>query len=274
MFQDKHIKIVIEISILIFIVLISIFLYNTIKNNSKKENTNDEPVLSLTTDSNIFNVSSVQMYSSANALNNLETQKDYWDLNIYQYTDIAINIDNHVSIKELTKKNTVKKIYIDNITYPQLPDKGSPKLYTKSSENLGIGIIDEDNLIEQKINYNVVTNNDVTNKKNTFYADCSNPILLSSINQDIVSNFIIRNTNSAITFDGNLLLDSTILLSNIEYSISFSIHIINELDEEYICNLVLPIKLSDDNDINTIYDGSYQVILSEIPTGKFYKREN
>ena len=274
MFQDKHIKIVIEISILIFIVLISIFLYNTIKNNSKKENTNDEPVLSLTTDSNIFNVSSVQMYSSANALNNLETQKDYWDLNIYQYTDIAVNIDNHVSIKELTKKNTVKKIYIDNITYPQLPDKGSPKLYTKSSENLGIGIIDEDNLIEQKINYNVVTNNDVTNKKNTFYADCSNPILLSSINQDIVSNFIIRNTNSAITFDGNLLLDSTILLSNIEYSISFSIHIINELDEEYICNLVLPIKLSDDNDINTIYDGSYQVILSEIPTGKFYKREN
>ena len=274
MFQDKHIKIVIEISIIIFIILISIFLYNTVKNNSKKEETNDEPILSLTTDSNIFNVSSVQIYSSANALNNLETQKDYWDLNIYQYSDIALNIDNHVSINELTKKNTIKKIYIDNITYPQLPDKGTPKLYTKSSENLGIGIINEENLIEKKINYNAISSNDVTNKKNTFYADCSNPILLSSINQDIVSNFIIRNTNSAITFDGNLLLDSTILLSNIEYSISFSIHIINELDEEYICNIVLPIKLSDDNDINTIYDGSYQVILTEIPTGKFYKREN
>ena len=275
MFQDKHIKIAIEISILIFIVLISIFLYNTIRNhNSKNAITNDEPVLSLTTDSNIFNVSSVQIYSSANALNNLEMQKDYWDLNIYQYSDLAINIDNHVSIKELTKKNTVKKIYIDNITYPQLPDKGTPKLYTKTSENLGIGIINEENIIEQKITYNVISSNDATNKKNTFYADCSNPILLSSINQDIVSNFIIRNTNSAITFDGNLLLDSTILLSNIEYSISFSIHIINELDEEYICNIVLPIKLSDDNDINTIYDGSYQVILTEIPTGKFYKREN
>ena len=71
MFQDKHIKIVIGVSILIFIVLISIFLFNTVKNySSKHEDTKDEPVLSLTTDSNIFNVSSIQIYSSANALNN------------------------------------------------------------------------------------------------------------------------------------------------------------------------------------------------------------
>ena len=275
MFQDKHIKIAIEISILVFIVLIAIILFNTINyNNSKQQNANDEPVLSLTTDSNIFKVSSVLVYSSANALNNLEMQKDYWDLNLYQYSDLAITVDNHVSINELTQKNTVKKIYIDNITYPQLPDKGSPKLYTKDANLLGVGVINEENLINEKINFNVISSNSENDDKQSFYADCSNPILLSSINQDIVPNFIIRNTNSAITFNGNLLLDSTILLSNIEYSISFSIHIINELDEEYICNLTLPIKLSDDNDINTIYDGSYQVKLTDIPSGRFYKREN
>lgn len=275
MFQDKHIKIAVEISILVFIVLIAIILFNAINyNNSKQQNANDEPVLSLTTDSNIFKVSSVLVYSSANALNNLEMQKDYWDLNLYQYSDLAITVDNHVSIDELTQKNTVKKIYIDNITYPQPPDKGSPKLYTKDANLLGVGVINEENLINEKVNLNVISSNSENDDKRCFYADCSNPILLSSINQDIVPNFIIRNTNSAITFDGNLLLDSTILLSNIEYSISFSIHIINELDEEYICNLVIPIKLSDDNDINTIYDGSYQVKLTDIPSGRFYKREN
>ena len=275
MFQDKHIKIAVEISILVFIVLIAIILFNAFNyNNSKQQNANDEPVLSLTTDSNIFKVSSVLVYSSANALNNLEMQKDYWDLNLYQYSDLAITVDNHVSIDELTQKNTVKKIYIDNITYPQPPDKGSPKLYTKDANLLGVGVINEENLINEKVNLNVISSNSENDDKRCFYADCSNPILLSSINQDIVPNFIIRNTNSAITFDGNLLLDSTILLSNIEYSISFSIHIINELDEEYICNLVIPIKLSDDNDINTIYDGSYQVKLTDIPSGRFYKREN
>lgn len=275
MFQDKHIKIVIGFSILIFIVLISIFLFNTVKNyNSKHEDTKDEPVLSLTTDSNIFNVSSIQIYSSANALNNSETQKDYWDLNLFQFSDLAITVDNHVSIDGLTKKNTVKDLYIDNISYPSMPDKGHPVLYYKDSSLLGIGVIDEEKIISDKVNFNVVSSNSTDVQEPTFYADCSNPILLSSVNQDIVSNFVIRNTNSAVTFDGNLLLDANILLSNIEYSISFSIHIINELDEEYICNLEVPIKLSDDNDINTIYDGSYHIVMTNLPTSKFYKKEN
>ena len=57
MFQDKQIKIVLGISIGIFIVLFSIFLFNAIKShNSKQADTKDEPVLSMTTDSNIFNV--------------------------------------------------------------------------------------------------------------------------------------------------------------------------------------------------------------------------
>ena len=273
MFNDKPTRIVIDISILIFIALISIFIINTINNNtSQLTNEKDEPILSLTTDSNIFKVDSVHIYSSANALNNMEMQKDYWDLNIYQFSDIAIDIDNHVSLEDLSLKNTVKEIYIDNISYPKYPYKGTPRLYYKTPAYLGIGVINEEKLISDNIYFNVIDKN-VDVKEPSFYADCSNPIVLSSINQDIVPHFVVRNTKSAITFDGNLLMDSYILLSNIEYSLSFSIHIINNLDEEYICNLVIPIKLSDGKEINTIYDGSYQVVLSEIPSGKFYKRE-
>lgn len=274
MFQDSQIKTFLKISFLIFIVLIAILIFNLINNLKSKSSSDNEPTLSLTTDSNIFKIDSVYIYSSADALSNSEMQKDYWDLNLYQFSDLAININNHVSIDDTTQKNTVKKMYIDDISYPSLPDKGTPKLYFKNSSLLGTGVIDENNLIEDKVDFNIVSSNSSNITDPEFYSDCSNPILLSSINQDIVSNFIRRNTNSAVTFDGNLLVDASILLSNIEYSISFSIHIINNLDEEYICNLTIPIKLSDSNDINTIYDGYYQITLNDLKTNKFYKVQN
>lgn len=272
MFQDKQMMTIIKISILIFIILISILVYNTIKNYKfNKESQKQEPVLSLTTDSNIFKVDSILVYSSANALNNSEMQEDYWDLNLYQYSDLAITIDNNVSIDGLTQKNTIKEMYIDNITYPSYPEKGTPTLYYKDSNFLGTGVIDEEKLINNRLDFNIISSNDSEASEPTFYSDCSNPIILSSINEEIVSNFVIRNTNSAVTFDGNLLLDASILLSNIEYSVSFSIHIINNLDEEYICELSIPIKLRDSNDIYTIYDGSYQQTLTDLSANKFYK---
>lgn len=274
MFEDAQMRNVIKIAILIFIILISVLIFNLLNNLNSKSNENSEPTLSLTTDSNIFSVDSILIYSSANALSNSEMQKDYWDLNLYQFSDLSININNNVSIEDTTKKNTIKKMYIDNISYPSMPDKGNPKLYYKNSNLFGIGIIDEQKLVDDKLNFNIITTNDSEVSEPSFYSDCSNPILLSSINQNIVSNFIRRNTNSAVIFDGNLLLDASILLSNIEYTISFSIHIINNLDEEYICNLTIPIKLSDNNDIETIYDGYYQVTLNDFKTNKFYKVQN
>ena len=51
MFQDKQIMIIIKISILIFIVLVSVLLFNILKNRQlTQEIDKKEPVLSLTTD--------------------------------------------------------------------------------------------------------------------------------------------------------------------------------------------------------------------------------
>lgn len=273
MFQDKQMKIVMRISILIFVVLLIILLVNTVRNNASKNEENDKPTLSLTTDSNIFKIDSALIYSSANAINNSETQEDYWNLNIYQFSDIALSVDNHVSIDGLTQKNTIRQMYIDNISYPKLPEKGTPFLYYKDYNLLGTGVIDDEKVINGRLDFNVVTSNSSDTVEPSFYADCSNPIILSAVNRDVVSNFVLRNTNSAITFDGNLLLDATVLLSNIEYEISFSIHIINYLDEEYVCNLTIPIILGDNNEINTIYDGAYQIELTNLKENKFYKLE-
>lgn len=274
MFQDKQMKIVIRISIGIFVVLLLVLFINNIRNDKlQNEEENKEPVLSLTTDSNIFKIDSVLIYSSANALNNLEMQEDHWDLNLYQFSDISLSVDNHVSIDGLTQKNTIRQMYIDNISYSKSPEKGTPCLYYKDSNYLGIGVVDDEKIINDRLDFNVVTSNSSDVNEPSFYADCSNPIILSSINKDIVSNFIIRNTNSAVTFDGSLLLDANILLMDIEYELSFSVHIINYLDEEYVCNLTIPIVLSDDNDIDTIYDGSYQTELTNLKENKFYKME-
>lgn len=275
MFQDRQIILILKVFIIIFIILVSILVLNTLKNRKLSQQVQKkEPVLSLTTDSNIFKVDSVLLYSSANALNNSEMQEDYWDLNLYQYNDMAISIDNHVSINGITQKNTIKELFIDNVSYPSYPDKGKPALYYKNSDFLGVGVIDREKLISDRLDFNVVSSNDAQVQDPTFYSDCSNPILLSSINEEIVPNFVRRNTNSAITFDGSLLLDANILLSNIEYSISFSIHIINNLDEEYVCNLTVPISLRDESEIDTIHDGSYQSTLTELSTSKFYKLES
>ncbi len=273
MFQDRQIMIILKIAILIFIILFSILVLNTLKNRQLNQDIPKvESTISLTTDNNIFKISSVYLYCSANALNNSEMQEDYWDLNLYQYTDMAITIDNHVSIDDITQKNTIKELYIDNITYPSAPDIGNPALYYNEPTSLGVGIVDEEKLVSNKLEFNIISSNNSEVKSPSFYSDCSDPILLLSINKNVFPNLVIRNTNSAITFDGSLLLDADVLISEIRYSISFSIHIINNLDEEYVCTLTIPIDLRDENDIDTIYDGSYQITLDNLPNSKFYKR--
>lgn len=275
MFQDKQIRIISKLAIIVLIVLVGFFVYSKfLRFKLEKSIETKPPTLSLTTDSNIFGIENIIVYSSANALNNSEMQLDYWDLNLYQYNDISIKINNHVSIDDFTKKNTIKEMYIDNISYPRMPKQGTPTLFYKNPVDMGNAIIDESKLIDQRIDFNVLTENDEDAKEPSFYMDCSNPFVLSSVNMGIEENLEIRNTKSAITFDGNLLLDADILLSKITYEIDFDIHIINNLDEEYVCMVALPIELTDENGYKTIYDGSYSVAYTDLKTTKFFKVEH
>ena len=272
--MDKKKKILTIIVFILFIIVLVLsyllFQKYVIKSNFERHilpfaNKNDKTV---------FQVNKIVLFSNCDAKNKTGSLTNFTIENLYQYTDMAISIDNHVSIDGLTQKNTIKEMYIDNISYPSSPKQGNPVLYYKEADYLGRGIIDKENVVSKKLDFNVISSNDYEPTEPSFYADCSNPILLSSINKEIVPNFTIRNTNSAITFDGSLLLDADVLVSNIEYSISFSIHIINHLDEEYVCNLTVPIKLRDSSDIDTIYDVSYTVTLDNLSSNRFYKLES
>ena len=63
----------------------------------------------------IFKIDEVILYSSAAAEDNSEG-KILKDLDISQFTDISIKIDNKSYISDLSNKNTISELYIDNIT--------------------------------------------------------------------------------------------------------------------------------------------------------------
>jgi hypothetical protein len=62
----------------------------------------------------VFSVDKIVFYSSANAIDNSEGET-LQDLNICQFTDIAIYLDNQNSSTDLTGENTIKELYENRI---------------------------------------------------------------------------------------------------------------------------------------------------------------
>lgn len=66
----------------------------------------------------IFSLDKIFLFSSADATNNI-TSNANWDLNISQYSDIAVFINNNKS--ELSNENSIKKLYLDNFKFNTAP---------------------------------------------------------------------------------------------------------------------------------------------------------
>ena len=221
----------------------------------------------------IFAIDNIILYSSANAINNSDTQKDYWNLGIYQYTDISLSINNHMYSSKLTSKNLVKKLYIDNLSFSVKPALGTPGLFYKNPNSLGVPKINDlDNQITDRMDFEVNSTNDsVDYTKPSFYTDCSNPLTLSYVNSNVYSSFIVKNGRGAVTFDGSLLKKSSTKLENIAVTINFTIHLTNANDDEFVCDVSLPLKFEDEN--SSIYDGHYVQEINDKENYKFIKVE-
>ena len=225
----------------------------------------------------IFSIDKIYMYSSAGATENT-TKKAIWNLNLYQYTDIAIYINNR-SDKKLNNENSVKELYIDNIKFGDVQE-GKPKLYFKNINDFGKSIIkvDEDSesktntqSIDSKLDYTIVNDGEIDYSKPQIYADCSNPITLEYINEDIKKNQIISDITQNLTYDGNLLRKSGIILSTISNYVSFNIHIKNQYYQEFIANVYIDIPLEDTVTGDTIYEGKFSKTIEKDDYIKFYR---
>ena len=220
-------------------------------------------------ENSIFNIQKILLYSNANAIDNSENQS-LKDVSICQYTDISIYIDNTNTISELTDENTIKQLYIDNIVASSKADIGTKVLNYKNPLNFGkYKAIEEPE--NHRIDFNIVNTNSENESNDyanpTFYTDCSNPISLGYLNQDIVTNYAVSQDANSVSFNGKVLKEANVNLEDINYTLTFKIHIVNNLNQKFVYNMKLNVDLNDDN--GGIYNG--YIYRGKTTTGREYR---
>ncbi len=201
----------------------------------------------------IFIIDNITLFSSCNADTDIKSNSDFTLKNLYQYTDIAIFINNTSSSKELSAENTLKEVNITNIKFAKSPDIGQPQLYYKNINNFAKPILNKEDKLETDLKFQITSEDNIDYSNPTLYNNCANPITLSFVNNNIKSNYAL-NISKPITYDGSLLKSCNIVLNSISCNICFDIFITNNLNQKFICPISIDIPL--ERDSKSIYDGN------------------
>lgn len=251
-FKIKNVKLAFAILIILAIILLILY-YNFIFADVFARNNfaNQMVEIAEENESPIFSIQRILLYNSANAVDNSEDQS-LSNMSISQFTDISIYIDNSQTVADLTDENTVKELYIDNISITSKSENGTKILNYKNPLNFGkYQNIDEPE--DDRIYFNIVNTNEENENHNydepTFYTDCSNPISLGFLNKDLLTNYSVSNDSSSVSFNGKVLQEAGVNLDDINYTLNFTIHIVNNLNQKFAYNMKL------DVDLDGIYDG-------------------
>ena len=249
-FKIKNVKLAFVILIIaLFVVFLLYYHFVFAESFARNDFANQMVEISEANEKSVFNVQKVLLYSSANAIDNSESQA-LQNMSICQYTDISIYIDNMANASELTDENTIKQLYIDNINITSNSDKGAKLLNYKNP--LNFGKYEEIELPQNnRIDFNIVNTN-VENEnydysKPTFYTDCSNPISLGYMNKDILTDYSVSEGTTSASYNGKVLQEAGISLDELKYTLSFKIHIINNLNEEFVYQMSMDVDLNDEN---------------------------
>ena len=214
----------------------------------------------------IFTIKNIILFSSADSDAEVRQNSTLNINNLYQYTDIALFLN--PGQEELTYKNTLKELYIDNIKFVTTPNDGTPNLYYKNIQNFATSKLSEENKIEDKLQFNISAEDNANLNTPTLYNNCANPIALTYLNNNIKTNFTLPDAFTQIAYDGSLLKRCGVTLSSISSSISFDIHLTNNLDQQFICPIYIEIPL-ESKDGTSIYDG--KVLLENKTNYTFYR---
>ena len=251
--NPKLIFVILLIALFVVFLLYYVFVFS--KNFARNQFANEMINISDENENSIFSVQKLLLYSSANAIDNSEDQS-LQNMSICQYTDLSIYIDNLETVSDLTDENTVKELYIDNIVITSNADRGNKLLNYKNPLDFGkfkMLQTPENNRIDFTIVNTNTENENHDYSKPTFYTDCSNPITLGFMNKDILTNYSVSQDSSTVSFNGKVLQEANIPIEDINYTLSFSIHIVNNLNQKFVYNMKLDVDLNDDN--GGIYNG-------------------
>ena len=208
-----------NIIFVILVILIIISVYIIAKENPEIEKKSFEKIA----------INKIVCYSSANAVNSSENLKTHWELDIYQFTDIAIYL-------QKTQDINIEKVYVDNIQIVKPSVLGEAKIYKKNIEDFAKNMLLEET--GEKIDYEVSLDGE-----NDFRQNCTNPIILSYINENVKEDFVIKNTEEPLVFDETILKKALILPEDIEAQISFDVNVIDSEEKQYKANVVLDIPV-------------------------------
>ena len=218
----------------------------------------------------VFSIDRIYLYSSADATSN-ETTKPVWDLNIFQFTDIALYINNRAD-EGVTYENTIKELTIDNVKFNNI-QSGTPALYYKNVNDFAKLINSEENKIGDSLEFNVINSGEADYSTPVIYSNCQNPITLEYVNTGMKENTVISDISTPLTYDGSLLRKSGILISQIECTLSFRITIINNYNQKYVATVYIDIPLEDSLNNTSIYDGKIIRNLENTNLVKFVRVE-
>ena len=251
---EKKRKVIVKlIATVVLTVLCVTMCFNIIKINAvNKEFSENISEMAKINSKTVFSIDRIYLYSSADATSK-ETNKPIWDLDVYQFTDIALYINNRDN-EGLTYENTIKRLTIDNIKFSGL-ETGTPNLYYKNVNDFAKLDIIEENKIEDKLEFNIVNSGIADYTKPVIYSNCQNPITLEYVNSKMKEETKITDITNPLTYDGSLLKKAGILLTNIKCTLSFRITIENYYGQKFIATAYIDIPLEESFENTSIYDG-------------------
>ncbi len=255
--MKEKLKRIIYISIIIMFIIVLIFLFKKFYNDLLTKKTFENSVVSFSEKNKetIFSVNKIVYFSSSDSKNKTSSPTNFTIENLYTYTDIALFINNNS--EENTLENTLKSVKINNIKFSNEPILGKPNLYFKSINEFAKSQLNDDNIINNELQFEITSENEADLSKPILYNNCANPITLSYINQNIKTDYTMTDTQNPITYNGTLLKRCGVSIDSIETSISFNIEIENNKNEKF--KTIISLDVPYQNEENSIYDGSIQV---------------
>lgn len=267
--NKKLVKQIIFIILIIVLIVILFFLFNHIYNQLRKKKEFENEILSFSekNEETVFSINKIIFFSSCDSKNKTSSQTNFTIENLYAYTDIAIFIDN--GQKEISSENTLKNVKITNIKFTKQPELGTGNLYYKNVNNFAKSEIDENNKIENELQFETTSKDEVDLSKPVLYNNCANPITLSYVNQNIKTDYTMTDTQNPITYNGKLLKRCGVSVNSINTSISFDIEIQNNKKQKFRTTIYFDIPYEDeDKSINDV-----RIVVEKNAKFNFYRYE-
>lgn len=181
-----------------------------------------------------FEITNILIVSTVDAIGN-DDSENRWNLSILQNNDIYIDIKEKSGVE---KKDSFKKITLQNFNLISTPQKGEPKIYHPIDDKDLIYLYKDENLIEDKIEYKASSN---SNLKKLEIARNGGIVSFSSCSNNIAT--YISNEDTEIRYDGSILNKVNINEEELKYEISFDIIVEMESNKKYQARIDLKLPL-------------------------------